>query len=60
MKLKLTSSTSLKKWREKRGVSLRKLGAEARIDFRRLSLVERGLTPDEIARLNKAADILGG
>jgi transcriptional regulator with XRE-family HTH domain len=41
---------SLREVRELRGLSLRRLGARATIDFRRLHLFEHGLRPSPIER----------
>ena len=41
-------------------LSLRDLGAEAQIDFRRLSLIERGFSDDEVKRLTRAIKKLTG
>jgi transcriptional regulator with XRE-family HTH domain len=49
-----SSPHALQAVRKAAGVSLRDLGAEAKIDFRRLSLIERGLSDDEINHLCKA------
>lgn len=53
-KLPVYSTPSpLKLLREGLGLSLRELGTEAKIDFRRLSIIERGLSNDEVKRLAK-------
>jgi len=44
----------LKILRDSHDLSLRELGREAKIDFRRLSIIERGLSDDEVRRLAKA------
>jgi len=42
------------------GLSLREVGVEAAVDFRRMSHIERGFSRDEITRLSKALTRLGG
>ena len=38
------------------GLSIRRLGLEARIDFRKVALLERGFSASELKRLARALD----
>ncbi len=55
--MKPDTETTLRIWRRSSGLSLRSLASLSGIHKGRLSAIERGLTPDEWARVAK---VLGG